>query len=299
MNSTLIKHLDSLKTLYSREKFLVLSNIAVMTVTFVILGFFFGTAVGMQTAIKSLEEQAQVTLFFEDKYPESEILALKSRFEADERILNVRYISKEQAFQIFTDINKDEPILLEAVSKDILPASLEIRAQRLSDLSSLATEFESLEGVEEVKFFRDVIERFRYWANVIYIVGGGLVLIFLGLSFAIVMSTLRVTIDSKGDEIEIMKLVGATDDYVKGPLLFQGLFFGLVSATIASVVLLIFFTSIKFLGLFGATSTVFILPGVRVLSWIFLIILVVLLLIFGGLLGYLGSQTAIKKYLKY
>ena len=226
MNSTLIKHLDSLKTLYSREKFLVLSNIAVMTVTFVILGFFFGTAVGMQTAIKRLEEQAQVTLFFEDKYPESEILALKSRFEADERILNVRYISKEQAFQIFTDINKDEPILLEAVSKDILPASLEIRAQRLSDLSSLATEFESLEGVEEVKFFRDVIERFRYWANVIYIVGGGLVLIFLGLSFAIVMSTLRVTIDSNGDEIEIMMLVGATDDYVKGQLLFQGLFFG-------------------------------------------------------------------------
>ena len=293
------KHFESLKTLYAREKFLVLSNIAVMTVTFLILGFFLSTVVGMQTAIKTLEEQAQVTLFFEDQVPESEILALKSRFEADERILSVRYISKDEAFQIFTDINKDEPILLEAVSKDILPASLEIRAERLSNLSSLATEFESLPGVEEVKFFRDVIERFRYWANVIYVVGGGLAVIFLGLSFAIVMSTLRVTIDSKGDEIEIMKLVGATDEYVKGPLLFQGLFFGLVSAVIASVVLLLLFTSVKFLGLFGATSTVFILPGVRVLNWIFLIILVFLLLIFGGLLGYLGSQTAIKKYLKY
>src|SRR3990167_7871720 len=172
MNSTLIKHLDSLKTLYSREKFLVLSNIAVMTVTFVILGFFFGTAVGMQTAIKSLEEQAQVTLFFEDKYPESEILALKSRFEADERILNVRYISKEQAFQIFTDINKDEPILLEAVSKDILPASLEIKTQKLVSLSEVADQFKNHEGVEEVKFFRDVVDRFRYWARMISVVGG-------------------------------------------------------------------------------------------------------------------------------
>ena len=127
----------------------------------------------------------------------------------------------------------------------------------------------------------------------------GQVTIFIIIAVLIIFNTIRINIYTHREEIGIMKLVGATDDYVKGPLLFQGLFFGLVSAVIASVVLLLLFTSVKFLGLFGATSTVFILPGVRVLNWIFLIILVFLLLIFGGLLGYLGSQTAIKKYLKY
>lgn len=293
------KHLEGLKTLYAREKFLVVSNIVVMTVTFLILGFFLSTAIGMQTAIKTLEEQAQVTLFFEDGISESEILAVRNNLQQDERILNIEYISKEQAFQIFSDINKDEPILLEAVSKDILPASLEIRARRLVDLGQMASEFETIEGVEEIKFFRDVIENFRYWANVLYVVGGTLTVVFMGLSFAIIMATLRVTIDSKGDEIEIMKLVGASDEYVKEPLTFQGMFFGLVSASTASLILLLLFTSAKFFGFFGVGAAVFILPGVRIAVWAFLILLVILILIFGGLLGYFGSQTAIKKYLQY
>jgi len=71
------KYWETLKIAYARERFLVVSNVAVMTVTFLILGFFLSTAVGMQTAIKTLEEQAQVTLFFKDDYPESEILALQ------------------------------------------------------------------------------------------------------------------------------------------------------------------------------------------------------------------------------
>ena len=111
-----VKHL---KSLYKREKFLVVSNIAVMTVTFLILGFFLSLSIGFQTAIKNLEEQAQVTLFFKDEYQEAQILALRDELMKDERILSVTYVSKEEAFRIFTDINKDEPILLEAVSKDI------------------------------------------------------------------------------------------------------------------------------------------------------------------------------------
>lgn len=293
------KYWENLKTVYAREKFLVLSNVAVMTVTFLVLGFFLSTVVGMQTAIRTLEEQAQITLFFKDEHPESEILALGDRLSSDDRVQNVRYISKEEAFEIFTDINRDEPILLEAITKDILPASLEIRATKLVDLDALASEFESSDGVEEVKFFKDIVDRFRHWANVIYIVGGTLVLVFVGLSFAIVMSTLRLTINAKGDEIEIMKLVGANDDYVKRPLLFQGVFFGLLSSAIASTVLVLIFTSIQFFGLFGINSTVVLVPGVKVISWVFLIILVVLLVLFGGGLGYLGSHTAIKKYLKY
>jgi cell division transport system permease protein len=293
------KHWENLKTVYVRERFLVVSNVAVMTVTFLVLGFFLSTAVGMQTAIRTLEEQAQITLFFKDEYLEADILALKEKLIGDERVLSTRYISKEEAFDIFTDINRDEPILLEAISKDILPASLEIRAAKLVELTNLATEFESIEGVEEVKFFKDIVDRFRQWANIVYIVGGTLVLIFVGLSFAVVMSTLRLTINSKGDEIEIMKLVGANDDYVKKPLLFQGVFFGLLSSFIASVLILIIFTSVHFFGIFGATSVLVLVPGVKIASWLFLIILVVLLLLFGGGLGYLGSHTAIKKYLKY
>ena len=199
----------ALKSLYKREKFLVISNLAVMTVTFLILGFFLSLSIGFQTAIKNLEEQAQVTLFFKDEYPEAQILALREQLLQDERILSVTYVSKEEAFRIFTDINKDEPILLEAVSKDILPASLEIRTQKLVSLSEVADQFKNHEGVEEVKFFRDVVDRFRYWARMISVVGGVLVAVFVALSLSIILATLRISIGSKADEIEITKLDAA------------------------------------------------------------------------------------------
>lgn len=293
------KYLDGLKTIYKREKFLVLSNIAILTITFFILGFFLSTIVALNTAVRALQEQAQITLFFKDDFPESEIISLKDKLSGDKRINKIEYVSKLQAYEIFMDVNKDEPILLEAISKDILPASLEIHANRLSDLTGLATEFDSIDGVEEIKFFRDIIDKFRYWSNVVYVLGIVLVGIFLSLSFAIVMSTLRISIASKGDEIEIMKLVGATDSYVKNPLVFQGVFFGVVSSIIASLFLIIAFTSLKFFGFFGIDYQLVLFGSFKVSSLVYLVILVLLLPLLGAILGYLGSHTAIKKYLKY
>ncbi len=293
------KYLDELKSLYSREKFLVISSISIMTVTFAVLGFFLSLAVGFQTAVRGLEEQAQVTLFFKDDHTEEKIIQLKDQLANDERILDVKYISKEDAFKIFTDINKDEPILLEAISKDILPASLEIKAERIASLSELAQEFETYEGVEEVKFFRDVIERFRYWTNVIYIVGAVLVLIFLMLSFSIILATLRINISSKSDEIEILKLVGATDDYIRKPFAFQGIAFGILAALISSLIMILMLGSVQFAGLFSLESQLVIVPGLKVGLWSYALILTLLLLIFGYLLGLFGSKAAVKKYLKF
>lgn len=290
--------IKELKSLYTREKFLVISSVSVMAVTFAVLGFFLSLAVGFQTAVKGLEEQAQVTIFFKDDFAEQQILELRDRLSEDERILEVKYISKEDAFRIFTDINKDEPILLEAISKDILPASLEIKAEKIASLSDLASEFESYEGVEEVKFFRDVIERFRYWTSVIYIVGLVLVLIFVMLSFSIILATIRINISSKADEIEILRLVGATDDYIRKPFEFQGIVFGILAAIVSAILLNIMFASIQFAGYFSIDSQLVVFPGVRVGLWIYALALTAFLLLFGYLLGYLGSRTAVKRYLK-
>ena len=291
-----VKHL---KSLYKREKFLVVSNIAVMTVTFLILGFFLSLSIGFHTAIKNLEEQAQVTLFFKDEYQEAQILALRDELMKDERILSVTYVSKEEAFRIFTDINKDEPILLEAVSKDILPASLEIRTQKLVSLSEVADQFKNHEGVEEVKFFRDVVDRFRYWARMISVVGGVLVAVFVALSLSIILATLRISIGAKADEIEITKLVGGTDDYVKRPFIAQGVSFGVLSGLLATILLLTVFAAVGFFGIFSFDSRLVLLGSFRVATWIYMILLAVLLLGLGWLLGYFGSHAAVKKYLKF
>jgi cell division transport system permease protein len=282
-----------------REKLLSLSNVFVMTLTFILLGLFIQLVVFSQTALRSLEQQAQVTIFFEDAYTEENILKYKDQLEADERIYEVAYVSKEQAFEIFIDLNRDEPILLESISANILPASLEIKTKDISDLSALAIEFTAKEGVEEVRFFEDVVERFRYWSNIIYIVGFSLVAIFFVISYAVVIVTLRTTIHSRGVEWEILKLVGASDYYVKAPLVYQGVFFGSLSALIAGVVLMLFSLSTNFLGFFPDGISIAFLTDLTISNLAFSLLLSLVLVLSGAALGYIGSLTAIKKYLRY
>ena len=282
-----------------REKFLSLSTLIIMTITFTVLGFFLSLIVFSQTAVKYLENQAQITIFFKDDFFEKNILSLKEKYEKDKTISNVNYVSKEQALKIFTDLNKNEPILLESISANILPASLEIRAKRLSSLSALATKFEKQDGVEEVRYFKDVIENFRFWSNLYHLIGLGLVLIFATISFSVVIALIRMTINSKGEELEILKLVGATDVYVKRPFIFQAVFFGLVSSVLSFIISVVWILSLVGSRFFGDIKTVFILPVVEVNIFVYLIILGVILVLSGALLGYFGSLTAVKKYLKF
>jgi cell division transport system permease protein len=282
-----------------KEKLLSISNILVMTLTFLILGFFVNLVVYSQTAIRVLEEQVQVTAYFKDDVPEAKIFEYQKKFEGDLRISDVSYVSKEDAFKIFVDINKDEPVLLESISASILPASLEIKAKDIGDLSLIASEVEAMDGVEEVKYFKDVVERFKYWSTVASLIGFVLMAIFLVISYSIILVTFRTTINSKGPEYEILKLVGASDSYVKSPLIYQGVFFGGVSALIAGLVITLTSLFTKVMGLFAGGLYLAFIYGFQINSLVFSLILSILLVVSGILLGYFGSTSAIKKYLKY
>ena len=282
-----------------KEKLLSVSNILIMTVTFVLLGLLINVVVFSQTALRYLEDQAQVTVFFKDDFNEAKINELKDSLSKDKRVSELVYVSKEDALRIFREINKDEPVLLESVSASILPASLEVRAGKISNLKPLAEELKIIDGVEEVRYFEDVVSRFKFWSTVVYIIGTLLVLVFLVVSYSVVIAALRATINSKGVEFEIMKIVGASDDYVKVPLIHHGVFFGLFSSFIASVLMIILGVVITLTNVFPRGLGIGFLPGVFVAPWVFSIILTFILLLSGFLLGYLGSSAAIKKYLNY
>jgi cell division transport system permease protein len=156
-----------------------------------------------------------------------------------------------------------------------------------------------MEGVEEVQFFEDVVQKFSSWSKVVYIVGFLLVMTFLAVSYSVVIATLKNSINSRGQELEIMKLVGASDDYVKRPFLYQGVFFGLMSSFIASIVVLLINIAVDKVNMFSKGLSLGFIPGFYMNPLIFALVLIFILLLSGFLLGFLGSTTAIKRYLKY
>jgi len=294
------KKLRTLKKYLKKEKLMSVSNMLVMVITFLFLGIFIYVIVFSQTALRYLENEAQVTVFFKDEFKEESILSFKQEIDQDDRISDAEYVSKEDALRIFKEINQDEPILLESISASILPASLEIKTKNLSDLNTVATELSGREGVEEIRYFEDVIAEFRFWSRITYAVGFLLVVIFMIISYSVIVAMLRTTINSRGIEFEITKLVGASDNYVKKPLTYQGVFFGVITSGIASVFMLIIGIIIQVSdGLFSKGLAFGFIPGLFINPLLFSGILIVVLITSGGLLGYFGSNSTIKKYLNY
>jgi cell division transport system permease protein len=293
------KILENLKSHLEKEKLMSVSNFLLMGITFLILGLFIDIIVVSQTALRYLEDQAQITIFFKDDFGEEQILSLKANIEKDNRVASVTYVSKEEALRIFKEINKDEPVLLESISASILPASLEVKAKNIGNLDKLSSDYKSMNGVEEVRFYKDVVSRFASTSRAVYIIGFILVVSFFLISYSVIISALRTSINARGKELEVMKLVGASDSYVRDPFMYEGVFFSMVSAAAASIIIILLGVVIDKSGIFAKGLSIGFIPGFFVSPIIFDIVLAFILLLSGFLLGYFGSKTAIKKYLKY
>ena len=289
----------SLKHYLQKEKLMSVSNFLVMGLTFLLLGVFIQIVVLSQTMLKYLEDQAQITVFFKDEFGEDKINSFKDSLNSDERILETKYISKEEALKIFKDINQDQPVLLESVSSSILPASLEVKAKNISELENLTNELQGKEGVEEVRFYKDVIQKFKSVSNTVYIVGFVLVVMFFLISYSVIISSLRTVINARGQELEVMKLVGASDSYIINPFIYQGVFFSVISALAASIIMIILGFGESKLGFFPKGLSLGFFPQLFLNPLIFSLILSFILIVSGFLLGYFGSKAAVKKYLKY
>lgn len=297
--SKMPKFWENLRRYLQREKLMSVSNFLLMGITFLLLGLFIDVVVISQTALRYLEDQAQITIFFKDDFGEDKILPLKANIEKDTRVASVTYVSKEEALRIFKEINKNEPVLLESISASILPASLEVKAKNIGNLEKLTNDYKSIDGVEEVRFYKDVVSRFASTSRAVYIVGFILVFSFFLISYSVIISTLRTSINARGKELEVMKLVGASDSYVRDPFMYEGVFFSMVSAAAASVVIILLGVGIDRWGIFSKGLSIGFIPGFFINPIIFDAVLAFILLLSGFLLGYFGSKTAIKKYLKY
>lgn len=282
-----------------RNLFLTAASVAVMTLTFFVTATFVGAAAGADSAVKFLESKAQITVFFKNDAPPEKIMVIKDTLEAGGSTIEVKYISQEEALKIYLGQHKDEPTLLESVNAGIFPPSLEIRGRRLSDLPQLAKELENKEGVEEVVFFKEVVDTFLRWTQTIRLFGLILISILTLISILITLITIGMTIYTRVEEIEVMRLVGATAWYIRLPFLFQGALYGLISAGLSSILFLAATPVVTpyFYRLMGVTSLGTI--PFPLSDPIFLAEVVAGQLFFGVFLGITGSAAAIRKYLRF
>jgi cell division transport system permease protein len=267
--------------------------IVVLSLTLLVVSIFVLTMLGMNSILTYFESQPQVTAFFKDSAKEQEILTIKTKLEQTGEVQSIKYVSKQDALNRYKEQNKNEPVLLEMVTADMLPASLEVSATDLVYLPHLADILSKENTVEEVAFHQDVVNTLQKWTNAVRVGGLAVGLIFILASILIVLVTISTNIASRSEEIEIMRLVGASAGYIRWPFIIEGIIYGVVSAIIGVGVIFLLFPRISGpLAQFLAGIPIFPVP----MSTFTTLLLAEIGL--GVFIGILGSSIAVTKKLK-
>ncbi len=290
---------------FIRSGFTTLSAILVMIVTlFVILSLIFIQATLHQT-LETIKQKVDVTVYFVPSADETTILDLKSDIEKLPEVASVNYTTADQALIDFKDKHANDYLTLQALdelSGNPLGASLNIKARDPSQYESISRFFENQDALS--KGTLTIIDKVDYSQNKLVIdklnkvINGSLKLgfvvsmILIMISLIITFNTIRLIIFMSREEINVMKLVGASSSYIRGPFIVSGVLVGLV----ASVITIIIYTPVSIY--LGNTITSFV--GVNLFAYFkdnFFQLFVITILV-GSLLGGLSSFFAIGRYLR-
>ncbi len=276
-----------------RSPYQAISALLIMTLTFfVITCFAFLTIISVRL-IDYLESRPQLTVFFTDIATSEDIVALRSQLEQTQKTVSVKYISKEEALQIYQQQNKNDPILLDLVTAEVLPASLEIQTLQAEDLSSLVPIVKDAPSVEEIVYQQDIVDKLIAWTNGLRIAGVGIISILIVVSIFVILTIIGIKITIRREEIEIMKLIGASNWFIRTPFLLEGMFYGFTGALLGwafSYGILVFLTP----------QISSFLQGMPVFPISYILVLEVLgvQLIVACMLGAFASFMAVLRYLK-
>lgn len=279
--------------LLRRSPYQALAAGLAMTLTFFVASVFLLLVAGGQIVLNYVEQRPQVIGFFKDTASESKILEVKKNIESTGLTKEVKYITKEEALEIYRERNKEEPLLLESVSADFLPASLDISVRTASDVNQITKSLKESEDIERVVAPENLVEQLVKWTNTIRLGGTIFVSVLLAISFLIIIMVIGMRIALRQEEISIMGLVGATKWYIAKPFIMEGAIYGLIGATLA-----IFLAYVPLL--FYSKNIQDYLGPIQVfpISPLFFLYLWVGEALVAALVGVAGASIALYRYLK-
>lgn len=225
-----------------RSPYQAFAAIFIITQTFFVISLFAFIIYGSARTLSYFESLPQVTAFFKNEAKQEEIDALKKQLTQTGKVEKIEFVSKEEGLKIYKQQNQDDPLLLELVSADFLPSAFKISAVKISDLSSISDMLGKSSIVHRIIFQKDVVKNLTAWTSFLRKTGMVFITVLALDSIFVMVILIGIKISQKKDEIEIMRLLGATSWYVRWPFILEGIFYGIIGAfvgwSISSIVLL-------------------------------------------------------------
>lgn len=246
----------------------------------------------VQGALFRVSQDVEINAFFPEDVSNEEIERAQSTVEGYPEVKEVTYISKDDALERYKEIFAESPDLYEGLSADALPASLEVQLNDSSNSDAVASKLEAEGTFEDLRYPQQTIERVNEFLGYITWAMRGATALFLVASVLLIFNTIRLSIFARRKEIEVMKLVGASDGFVRTPFVLEGLVQGLIGAAIAALVVL--WANSAFVSWAQEQVPYFaVSSGAVNLPFVLLVLLAV-----GISVGVIGSYLSVRRFMK-
>ena len=285
-----------------RNRWLSLAATLVMTLTLLIISVFSIMTLVISKTTESIRSRMDISVYFNDSATVDQIVDIQKQLAARSDVKEVKYISKEEALAIFKQQQEGKKISeLINSNENPLPRSLEIKATQpefLDDINQFVSKKEFQPLIHNVSYQENktIIERLLGLTSFIKKIGWIASGIFVLISVLVILNTIRLTILTRKDEIEVMRLVGASDNFIKIPFVVEGSLYGIIATIIATILIRIGVSAVsplieRYLGIDMSARLM------RFFSGNFLTI-IGLELIVGIVIGIGCSLISIRRYLK-
>lgn len=288
-----MKQINKTIKLLRRSPYQALAAALAMSLTFFVSSIFVILIIGGQIILSYIEQRPQIIAFFKDNTNENQINEIINQVKATNLTTNVKYVSKDEALAIYRERNKDDPLLLESVTADFLPASIDISVKKAQDISQIAKLVRDKSEIDKVITPENLVEQLVKWTKTVRLGGIVFVSTLLSVSFLIIIMVIGMRIAIRREEISIMSLVGATRWYIAKPFFIEGAIYGVLGASIA--VLLVYATL-----LFYSPNIQEFLGPIQIfpVSPMFFVYLWASEALAAAAVGIIGAAIALARYLK-
>jgi len=275
--------------------------ITTVAITLFIVGFFIIIVFDIQGILSSIKNQVEIAVYLKDNISGELKTYLENEIKGWDEISQVNFVSKDQALEKFKKENEGSEILKE-IQGNPLPASFELELKSPEKVEQVALRFMDkdgnfIEGVDEVIYGQNYVQKLFSITAIVGTIAFLIIVVLLLAAIVLIFNTIRLAIHARRKEIEVMKLVGATNWFVRLPFLFEGFFEGFIGSVI-SVVLLYFLSNYLLIRVEKAIVDTMHIKDLAILGNNNIILYIYAgLVILGGLLGVFSSGFALKRYI--
>ncbi len=278
-----------------RNRAMSLASIFAITAMLLILSLFFILVINVNTAAQTIQQDYDsIEVYLKDDVTEEQADTIIDDLRTQDGVEDAYYKSKEDAMDEFKTRWGENGYLLNSLQENPLPNSVVIMIGDLEKADSLAQKAATYDGVEDVKFYKDTVDKLLGATKFIQIAAIVVMIFLIIVSIVVVSNTIKLTVFNRANEINIMKYVGATNWFIRGPFLAEGIIIGVISAGISiGLSALIYRQIVKVIGdqLLSVLSMPMVPVGFLVynFTWIFLAL--------GISIGACGSMISMRKFL--